>query len=1320
MSRQERKREAARQQQQQQQRGAAAAAAAASASLPAVRRAGLNSSSNHRVRNVKKHSLSNSSRNSSSSSSSAPNTSSNSSLRSSSSCSNSTASSSTGNASSSRGSFPEVLLSPQHQPAAASAAAAAAAAEGRSHQVQIHHGTGRAGEVEEGGGAFGGPLGGPLEAVKESTALSNREADCLLSSEATKGSEQRQSLGAAAAVAARAAAVATAAAAALVGGSVTAEETTGPPSPSTDIATSASSLFSCRADFDGPRPLHSSGAPLLLEEASAASPPTDRFPLPVLAAAAAGAAAAAEEPALQGSLMQRVLQQGVSTTATKTSSSSSRGAYLLRCQLSWGGVSAERFIPVEGCELSPIIVFRDAAGRVCTADDQQPQQQQLLLLPAAVSAAGETASGPAPTSAAAAASAAGAARGTGATKFGAEALPSHLRGGLPASHAGSSYAAAAAERGKCIGLEGEAPPCSARPSCRVLCRWQRGPPRVVCTLHPHREARIQCVTSLRCFCSYACFARGQQQLRRFYLSGGRVPIPPHPNPFTYGAPCRPFSWTDIDEEREADSQHLTLLAQAGLVEDASLQQQQQQLPAAPSSSNQGEGGASGLALSLGLQQQQQRIGSGAAGAAGKPGGPPPTHGDPLEGDLHGPPVSCCPRTGWSVVSWSRSYVPTCQEVGRQLLFEAILVDEEALLQFQQHQQQQEEVVWRWAAAAGCSYWRIETACCVPSVDLARPRPLRLMPQQQKQQQTLLACGGGRAGTSRLAGGAPLLVGAPAPSRRFRGTPPLIACKKAGAPARPPKFEEVLQRFLNGGASAASPVVGYEWRKGRGGPPSQGMHGGGPLLHAGAVAPYGAPSSLFFQNGGNMGGFCLSAFGGEVGGGGLPSLEPSSSSPLGAPLLTGFYGAAAGSAQAGAAATQSLSGFGAAPPPLVAGSLRASSVSAPGPAAAAARGAAGLGDGSACSSRSIRVLSWNVLAEIYSTSSAFPHCEAYVLAWPYRRGRILKELLQHRPDVICLQEVQREHFEEYFMPLLSAEGYEGVYKQKTTEIFAAGSGQRRGGRFTMDGCATFFLTNKLRVRDFVGLEFAELVKAACTPQLAKHRMQGAAKRLLKDNVALLLLLELREDEASAAAAAGQKGGTGEGPLSTAGESVDCSSGGGAHAEERHKQQQQQQGRQVLVVNTHVAASPESTDAKIWQTQTLVGFVNRYLSSWESCGSVPPALLVCGDFNSAPDSAVYELLATGACSRQHPDLLADRHGLLEDIELGHPLGLKSAYAVSKAAWEDLDVSDIRVSRQCEPAFTNYTEAQTLQLGSAALPSPLRPSDHIPLIGDFEWMD
>lgn len=76
----------------------------------------------------------------------------------------------------------------------------------------------------------------------------------------------------------------------------------------------------------------------------------------------------------------------------------------------------------------------------------------------------------------------------------------------------------------------------------------------------------------------------------------------------------------------------------------------------------------------------------------------------------------------------------------------------------------------------------------------------------------------------------------------------------------------------------------------------------------------------------------------------------------------------------------------------------------------------------------------------------------MLAWGYRKQNLLKELLSYKADILCLQEVQSNHFLDFLAPKLQEHGYSAIYKKKTTEIYA-------GNSYAIDGCATFFLKEK---------------------------------------------------------------------------------------------------------------------------------------------------------------------------------------------------------------------------------------------------------------------
>ena len=62
-----------------------------------------------------------------------------------------------------------------------------------------------------------------------------------------------------------------------------------------------------------------------------------------------------------------------------------------------------------------------------------------------------------------------------------------------------------------------------------------------------------------------------------------------------------------------------------------------------------------------------------------------------------------------------------------------------------------------------------------------------------------------------------------------------------------------------------------------------------------------------------------------------------------------------------------------------------------------------------------------------------------------------------------QEVQSDHFEEFFAPELAKKGYSAVYKKKTTELYT-------GSSYAIDGCATFFRRDKFELVKKYEVEF----------------------------------------------------------------------------------------------------------------------------------------------------------------------------------------------------------------------------------------------------------
>jgi len=80
------------------------------------------------------------------------------------------------------------------------------------------------------------------------------------------------------------------------------------------------------------------------------------------------------------------------------------------------------------------------------------------------------------------------------------------------------------------------------------------------------------------------------------------------------------------------------------------------------------------------------------------------------------------------------------------------------------------------------------------------------------------------------------------------------------------------------------------------------------------------------------------------------------------------------------------------------------------------------------------------------------CHADHLEWPYRRTRVLEEIVRHDPDIISLQEVDREPW-EYLSRELETRGYRGIHGSKNFDKGKAG--YRSGKEEVEEGCAIFW-------------------------------------------------------------------------------------------------------------------------------------------------------------------------------------------------------------------------------------------------------------------------
>ena len=358
-----------------------------------------------------------------------------------------------------------------------------------------------------------------------------------------------------------------------------------------------------------------------------------------------------------------------------------------------------------------------------------------------------------------------------------------------------------------------------------------------------------------------------------------------------------------------------------------------------------------------------------------------------------------------------------------------------------------------------------------------------------------------------------------------------------------------------------------------------------------------------------------------------------------------------------------------------------------------------------------VLDYNILCNKYATRTQYQYTPSKALEWEFRRDLILGEIKALDADIVCLQEVDQENYHEFFRRELAMHDYKGIFWPKSR----ARTMTEREAKL-VDGCAIFYKGAKFICLDKQLIDFGNM--AINRPDM-KGEHDIFNRVMPRDHIAVVTFFENRMT-----------------------------------------------GSRLIVANAHVYWDPKFDDVKLVQAAILLEQTAKLADTWaqappctnkapfrhseqdgepgmESASRDGPApepapsqsytagtqipLVICGDFNSAKDSGVYQLLATGAVPPNHPALTGRRYGSLTRDGIAHPFKLRSAYVADHGVGDYLE-------------FTNYTPGfsgcieyiwhstalrRTKLLGNVdfvylqkvpGFPNFHFPSDHIPLFAEF----
>ncbi|XP_055645425.1 CCR4-NOT transcription complex subunit 6-like [Toxorhynchites rutilus septentrionalis] len=242
-----------------------------------------------------------------------------------------------------------------------------------------------------------------------------------------------------------------------------------------------------------------------------------------------------------------------------------------------------------------------------------------------------------------------------------------------------------------------------------------------------------------------------------------------------------------------------------------------------------------------------------------------------------------------------------------------------------------------------------------------------------------------------------------------------------------------------------------------------------------------------------------------------------------------------------------------------------------------------------------VMCYNVLCDKYATRQMYGYCPSWALTWEYRKKAILDEIRHFAADIINLQEVETEQYFNFFKPELKNDGYESIFSPKSRAKTMAESDRKY-----VDGCAIFYRSSKFSLIKEHLIEFNQLAMAN-----AEGSDNMLNRVMPKDNIGLAALLKVKEN-----------------------------------AWEGVTPEQAAISQPLLVCTAHIHWDPEFCDVKLIQTMMLGNELKTILD--EASHSFRPGhkfdnvqLLLCGDFNSLPNSGVIEFLSAGRVSMDHPD-------------------------------------------------------------------------------------
>lgn len=328
------------------------------------------------------------------------------------------------------------------------------------------------------------------------------------------------------------------------------------------------------------------------------------------------------------------------------------------------------------------------------------------------------------------------------------------------------------------------------------------------------------------------------------------------------------------------------------------------------------------------------------------------------------------------------------------------------------------------------------------------------------------------------------------------------------------------------------------------------------------------------------------------------------------------------------------------------------------------------------SSNISILSYNVLSQHYMWKPVFGYLNLDYLDWPgYRFPLINKSIKQFKCDIMCFQELELSVYDKFWSKYFPQAGYDSVYVRKPPPCYWGNLPIK-----CMDGIAIFVNSERFTILKQETVNYGKYISE--NPEKFEMTKDLKERVVLRNTVGVVVQLL---DKIT--------------------------------------------GERIYVTNTHLYWSPAFNDVKVIQTKILLTVVQDFIDKDDR---LSPKIIMCGDFNSTPESDVCKLLGAGSVSPKNSVAFKDKdYGKKFNKEIDSPFKLSTAYnnlikdhhleftSFTKSLTEILDhiwysSGNFTVNRVLGEVDKEYCERDDVN----GFPNNQFPSDHIPLVAEIGY--